>query len=265
VRAKRFQLAFSFARCLACFVQDTDVRITPRRDNNDRGRAKNGATDALPHRQTGARELIANGKANPQSSRPEMQDRWPEAKFRHANYIPQLAPSLSTSRRAFGHDTAPNPSEASLRRWIMPCGRAPRQCGASRMDRQQARASARGDLNITAVWGTGDVSEKPSASPTCGSRSTWNARASRRANRRAVTHVKKWSPVPTRSHDRSILRSARRDRARAVVAIVAYKPVRRICGSVLYRVSRWTRNRFPRPRSPIRLRRLRAKTSRAGG
>ena len=49
---------------------------------------------------------------------------------------------------------------------------------------------------MTAVWGTGDVSEKPVGFTDVGSRSTWNARAFRRArSTRWWPHVKKWSLV----------------------------------------------------------------------
>ncbi len=86
-----------------------------------------------------------------------------EGKFRHANYIRNLAPYIVDEPPGLlGDDTAPNPSEASLaalgsclavglhanavhRGWIV----------------NKLELELEGDLNITAVWGTGDVSEKP--------------------------------------------------------------------------------------------------------
>jgi len=73
VRAKRFQnFAFSFARCLACFVQDTDRSVsTLGRDNNDRvARKKRCLRMPCPIDRQGLEQLIANGKATHRSSRP---------------------------------------------------------------------------------------------------------------------------------------------------------------------------------------------------
>src|SRR3982074_3355188 len=111
----------------------------------------------------GLEQLIANGKANPQVIKTLKCKTVAEGKFRHANYIRNLAPYIVDEPPGLlGDDTAPNPSEASLaalgsclavglhanavhRGWIV----------------NKLELQLEGDLNITAVWGTGDVSEKP--------------------------------------------------------------------------------------------------------
>lgn len=84
-------------------------------------------------------------------------------KFRHLNYIRKLAPHIVDEPPALlGDDTAPNPTEALLA--------ALGTCVAVGI---QANAVAKGwtingiaielegDINITSVWGTGDISPKP--------------------------------------------------------------------------------------------------------
>lgn len=84
-------------------------------------------------------------------------------RFRHLNYVRDLEPHIVDEPPALlGDDTAPNPTEALLA--------ALGSCVAVGV---QANAVARGwhihgiavdlegDINITSVWGTGDLSPKP--------------------------------------------------------------------------------------------------------
>lgn len=111
----------------------------------------------------GLLKLIESGKANPKAIKTLKCKTVAEGRFRHLNYIRDLAPYIVDEPPGLlGDDTAPNPSEASLA--------ALGSCIAVGL---HANAVARGwkvktlelglegDLNITAVWGTGDVSEKP--------------------------------------------------------------------------------------------------------
>ena len=116
-----------------------------------------------PIDKNGLEQLIANGKANPKVIKTLKCKTVAEGKFRHANYIRNLPPYIVDEPPGLlGDDTAPNPSEASLaalgsclavglhanavhRGWIV----------------NKLELQLEGDLNITAVWGTGDVSEKP--------------------------------------------------------------------------------------------------------
>src|SRR5260370_32850234 len=116
-----------------------------------------------PIDKNGLEQLIANSKANPKVIKTLKCKTVAEGKFRHANYIRNLPPYIVDEPPGLlGDDTAPNPSEASLvalgsclavwlhanavhRRWIV----------------NKLELQLQGDLNITAVWGTGDVSEEP--------------------------------------------------------------------------------------------------------
>src|SRR4030081_1394474 len=63
----------------------------------------------------GLEQLIVNGKANPQVIKTLKCKTVAEGKFRHANYIRNLAPYLVDEPPGLlCDDTAPNPSEASL-------------------------------------------------------------------------------------------------------------------------------------------------------
>ncbi len=109
----------------------------------------------------GLNTLIEKGKANPEVVKTLKCKTVAEGKFRHANYIRDLEPYIVDEPPGLlGDDTAPNPSEASLA--------ALGSCVAVGL---HANAVHRGwtvtklelalerDLNITAVWGTGDLNE----------------------------------------------------------------------------------------------------------
>ncbi|HXW30617.1 MAG TPA: OsmC family protein [Xanthobacteraceae bacterium] len=108
--------------------------------------------------------LAAKGKADPAVVRTVRCRTVAEGRrFRHLNYIRNLPPDIvDEPPQLLGDDTAPNPTEALLA--------ALGSCVAVGL---QANAVARGytvraievelegDINITAVWGTGDLSPKP--------------------------------------------------------------------------------------------------------
>ena len=146
----------------------------------------------------GLEQLIVNGKANPKVIKTLKCKTVAEGKFRHANYIRNLAPYIVDEPPGLlGDDTAPNPSEASLaalgsclavglhanavhRGWIV----------------NKLELELEGDLNITAVWGTGDVSEKPVGFTDVRVKVDMECEGVPKSEIDAlVTHVKKWSPV----------------------------------------------------------------------
>ena len=107
--------------------------------------------------------LIAQGKENPQAVKTLKCKTVAEGKFRHANYIRNLEPYIVDEPPALlGDDTAPNPSEASLAA-LGSCVAVGLHANA--VDKgwtvEKLELELEGDLNITAVWGTGDLSEKP--------------------------------------------------------------------------------------------------------
>src|SRR6201986_5547153 len=108
----------------------------------------------------GLEQLIANGKANPQVIKTLKCKTVAEGKFSHANYIRNLAPYIVDEPPGLvGDDIAPNPSEASLA--ALGSGLARGRDGTRRhrgWTGNQLELELEGDLNITASWGTGDVS-----------------------------------------------------------------------------------------------------------
>ena len=201
-----------------------------------------------PIDKSGLEQLIANGKANPKVIKTLKCKTVAEGKFRHANYIRNLAPYIVDEPPGLlGDDTAPNPSEASLaalgsclavglhanavhRGWIV----------------NKLELELEGDLNITAVWGTGDVSEKPVGFTDVRVKVDMECEGVPKSEIDAlVTHVKKWSPVAntfTRpvNLEVSALTNAARNRSAG----------RRSWVHWLYRGSTLT-TICPRPRSPI--------------
>jgi uncharacterized OsmC-like protein len=146
----------------------------------------------------GLEQLIVTSKANPKVIKTLKCKTVAEGKFRHANYIRNLPPYIVDEPPGLlGDDTAPNPSEASLaalgsclavglhanavhRGWIV----------------NKLELQLEGDLNITAVWGTGDVSEKPVGFTDVRVKVDMACEGVPQSEIDAlVTHVKKWSPV----------------------------------------------------------------------
>jgi uncharacterized OsmC-like protein len=135
----------------------------------------------------GLEQLIENGKANPKVIKTLKCKTVAEGKFRHANYIRNLQPYIVDEPPGLlGDDTAPNPSEASLaalgsclavglhanavhRGWVV----------------NKLELELEGDLNITAVWGTG---VRVKVDMQCEGVSPEQISA-------LVAHVKTWSPV----------------------------------------------------------------------
>ncbi len=122
-----------------------------------------------------------------------------EGKFRHANYIRNLAPYIVDEPPGLlGDDTAPNPSEASLAA-LGSCLAVGLHANAVHRGWtvNKLELELEGDLNITAVWGTGDVSEKPVGFTDVRVKVDMECEGVAAAARstRWSTHVKKWSPV----------------------------------------------------------------------
>ncbi len=111
----------------------------------------------------GLEKLIANGKANPQAIKTLKCKTVAEGRFRHLNFIRDLPPYIVDEPPGLlGDDTAPNPSEASLAA-LGSCLAVGLHANAVHRGWKvkKLELALEGDLNITAVWGTGDTSEKP--------------------------------------------------------------------------------------------------------
>lgn len=145
----------------------------------------------------GLEKLIAAGKANPNVIKTLKCRTVAEGRFRHLNFIRNLpAYIVDEPPGLLGDDTAPNPSEAVLS--------ALGSCLAVGI---HANAVARGitvykleielegDLNITAVWGTGDLSEKPVGFTDIRAKVSFEANRPRDELEALIAHAKVWSPV----------------------------------------------------------------------
>ncbi len=141
--------------------------------------------------------LIAKGRENPQAIKTLKCRTVAEGRFRHLNMIRNLPPYIVDEPPGLlGDDTAPNPSEASLA--------ALGSCLAVGI---HANAVARGivinsleleleaDINITAVWGTGDVSPKPVGFDAVRVKVHLDANAPKADLDALIAHAKVWSPV----------------------------------------------------------------------
>ena len=122
------------------------------------------ATDGLPPiDRDGLLKLIDSGKANPKAIKTLKCKTVAEGRFRHLNYIRNLEPYIVDEPPGLlGDDTAPNPSEASLAA-LGSCLAVGLHANAVHRGWKVRKLELQleGDLNITAVWGTGDTSEKP--------------------------------------------------------------------------------------------------------
>lgn len=119
-------------------------------------------------------------------------------RFRHLNFVRNLPPHIVDEPPALlGDDTAPNPSEALLA--------ALGTCVAVGL---QANAVARGfgvrhigveleaDINITSVWGTGDLNPKPVGFEAIRLRVELDLDGATEAEKQElIRHAAHWSPV----------------------------------------------------------------------
>jgi len=155
--------------------------------------------DALrPIDKAGLENLSVKGKANPDSIVTLKAKTICEGQFRNLTYIRNLEPYvIDEPPHLLGEDTAPNPSEALLA-----------ALGACLSVGIHANATARGialsklelalegDINVTAVWGVGDLSADKRLGFTA-IRVTIDVEgdALPETLQDIVAHANKWSPV----------------------------------------------------------------------
>lgn len=152
-----------------------------------------------PINSDGLNQLSAAGKADPNAIKTLKCKTVLEGQFKNLNYIRALPPVVVDEPPGLlGEDTAPNPSEMALL-----------SLGSCLSVGIQANATARGihlskleinleaDINITAVWGTGDVDPNK----LLGVREVRayftieSPDVSKEALNDLVQHATKWSPV----------------------------------------------------------------------
>lgn len=150
-----------------------------------------------PIDKTGLEKLIESGKANPKAIKTLKCRTVAEGRFRHLNYIRNLPPYIVDEPPALlGDDTAPNPSEASLAA-LGSCLAVGLHANAVHRGWtvKKLELQLEGDLNITGVWGTGDLSEKPVGFTDVRVKVDMECDAPKAEVDALIAHVTKWSPV----------------------------------------------------------------------
>jgi uncharacterized OsmC-like protein len=145
----------------------------------------------------GLEKLIESGKANPKAIKTLKCKTVAEGRFRHLNYIRNLPPYIVDEPPALlGDDTAPNPSEASLAA-LGSCLAVGLHANAVHRGWtvKKLELQLEGDLNITGVWGTGDLSDKPVGFTDVRVKVDMECDVPKEEVDTLIAHVTKWSPV----------------------------------------------------------------------
>ena len=141
--------------------------------------------------------LIAKGRENPQAVRTLKCKTIAEGRFRHLNMIRDLPPYIVDEPPGLlGDDTAPNPSEASLAA-LGSCLAVGIHANAvaQGITVQKLELQLEADINITAVWGTGDTSPKPVGFDAVRVKVDLVADAPQDKLDALIAHATRWSPV----------------------------------------------------------------------
>jgi uncharacterized OsmC-like protein len=146
----------------------------------------------------GLKNLAEQGKANPDTIKTIKSKTVLEGQFKNLNYVRNLDPIVVDEPPGLlGEDTAPNPSEMALLS-LGSCLSVGIQANATArgITLHKLEISLEGDINITAVWGTGDIDPNKQL----GVREVRAffdiaADCSKEELEELVQHATKWSPV----------------------------------------------------------------------
>ncbi len=145
----------------------------------------------------GLEGLIAKGRADPKAVKTLKCRTVAEGRFRHLNMIRSLpAHVIDEPPVLLGDDTAPNPSEASLAA-LGSCLAVGIHANAvaRNITINRLELELEADINITSVWGTGDVSPKPVGFDAVRVKVHLDADAPQAELDALIAHAKVWSPV----------------------------------------------------------------------
>jgi len=120
-----------------------------------------------------------------------------EGRFRHLNYIRTLpAHVIDEPPALLGDDTAPNPTEALLAALGSCLSVGIHANAVARgITLYKVELELEGDINITSVWGIGDLTPKPLGLTAVRAKVHLEGDASPEALRDLVSHANAWSPV----------------------------------------------------------------------
>lgn len=139
----------------------------------------------------------AKGSANPAAIRTLKSHTVLERKFRHLNHIRDLPVHvLDEPTSVLGEDTGPNPAEAVLAA-LGSCISVGIHANAvvRRIPIYRLEVVLEGDINISAIWGIGDLSDKHLGFSAIRARVHLEGGAPRETLAEIVAHADRWSPL----------------------------------------------------------------------
>jgi len=139
----------------------------------------------------------AKGGADPAAIRTLKSHTVLERKFRHLNHIRDLPVHvLDEPVAVLGEDTGPNPAEAVLAA-LGSCLSVGIHANAvvRRIPIRRLEVLLEGDINISAIWGIGDLSDKHLGFSAIRARVILEGDASREELAEIVAHADRWSPL----------------------------------------------------------------------
>ena len=146
----------------------------------------------------GLKSLSEKGKANPSAVRTLKCKTVQTDKFRHENHVRDLDPHIIDEPPGLlGDDTAPNPSEAVLAALgsCLAVG-IHANCVFKGITLTKLELDLEGDINISAVWGTGDLNtEKIVGFSDIRVKVDVEGDAPKETLDEIISHSNKWSPV----------------------------------------------------------------------
>lgn len=150
-----------------------------------------------PIDKVGLAALAEKGKSNPASAVTLKTKTVCEAKFRNLNFIRNLpAHVIDEPPHLLGDDTAPNPSEAVLAA-LGSCLSVGLHANAvaQGISLSKIELELEGDINVTAVWGVGDLGDKRLGFTDVRVKVYLEGDATQEQLEQLVSHSNYWSPV----------------------------------------------------------------------
>lgn len=141
--------------------------------------------------------LAERGKSDPRQVRTVRCRTVTESRFRQLNFVRSLPRHvIDEPPQLLGDDTAPNPSEALLAALGSCIAVGIHANAVARgLALRRIELELEGDVNITSVWGTGDLGPKPVGFTAVRVRVRLDSDGPRDALEALVAHAVQWSPV----------------------------------------------------------------------
>jgi len=150
-----------------------------------------------PIDKTGLDALIAERKLDPNIVKTSKCKTVAEGRFRHLNFIRTFpAYIVDEPPGLLGDDTAPNPSEVALAALGSCLAVGIHANAVARgITAYKLEIDLEGDLNVSCVWGTGNLSNQPGGFTDVRANVTFEADRPREELEALIAHAKMWSPI----------------------------------------------------------------------